>query len=67
MIINHIITSSIVIVFVLLISRIFENRISACMKYALWLVVAVKLLVPIPDFESQYQIVVDTSILKSTN
>ena len=54
--INHIITSSIVIVFVLLLGNIFEAKISACLKYSLWLLVAIKLLVPIPGFESSFHV-----------
>lgn len=56
MMINHIITSSLVIVFVLLIGIIFENKISACLKYSLWLLVVIKLLLPFPGFESQFHI-----------
>lgn len=56
MMINHIITSSLVIVFVLLIGTIFENKISACMKYSLWLLVIFKLLLPIPGVESKIHI-----------
>ena len=56
MMINHIITSSIVIIFVLILSVVFEKRISPCIKYALWLMVVLKLLLPIPDFESKYHI-----------
>ena len=56
MMINHIITSSLVIIFVLLIGNIFETKISASLKYALWLVVVIKLLVPLPGFESQFHI-----------
>ena len=56
MMINHIITSSIVIVFVLLIGIIFENKISACLKYSLWLLVVIKLLLPFPGVESQFHI-----------
>ena len=56
MMINHIITSSLVIVFVLLIGIIFENKISACLKYALWLLVVIKLLLPLPGFESRVHI-----------
>ena len=56
MIINHIITSSLVIIFVLLIGTIFENKISACLKYSLWLLVVIKLLLPFPGFESQFHI-----------
>ena len=56
MMINHIITSSLIIVFVLLIGKMFENKISACLKYALWLLVVIKLLLPLPGFESQFHI-----------
>ena len=56
MMINHIITSSLIIVFVLLIGTIFENKISACLKYSLWLLVVIKLLLPFPGFESQFHI-----------
>ena len=50
--INHIITSSLVIVFVMLIGKMFETKINARLKYSLWLLVVVKLLVPFSDFES---------------
>ena len=56
MMINHIMTSSFVIVFVLLIGILFENKISARLKYALWLLVVIKLLLPLPGFESQFHI-----------
>ncbi len=56
MMINHIITSSLVIIFVLLIGTIFENKISACLKYSLWLLVVIKLLLPFPGFESEFHI-----------
>ena len=52
MMINHIITLSLVIVFVMLIGKIFETKISARLKYSLWLLVIAKLLVPFSDFES---------------
>lgn len=56
MMINHIITSSLVIIFVLLMGTIFENKISACLKYSLWLLVVIKLLLPFPGFESQFHV-----------
>ena len=56
MMINHIMTSSFVIVFVLLIGILFENKISARLKYALWLLVVIKLLLPLPGFESRFHI-----------
>ena len=64
----HIIMSTLVILVVIAVSRVFENKISACMKYALWFVVAVKLLVPIPNFESEYHILnlVDNPAIEKT-
>ena len=56
MMINHIITSSLVIIFVLLMGTIFENKISACLKYSLWLLVVIKLLLPFLGFESQFHV-----------
>ena len=56
MMINHIMTSSFVIAFVLLIGVIFENKISAYLKYALWILVVIKLLLPFPGFESRFHI-----------
>ncbi len=56
MMINHIITSSLVIIFVLVMGTIFENKISACLKYSLWLLVVVKLLLPIPGVESKIHV-----------
>lgn len=50
--IEQIITSSVLIVVVLLLSALFERRMNPCIRYALWLLVAVKLLVPVPEFES---------------
>lgn len=57
MMINHIITSSLIIIFVLIMGTIFENKISACLKYSLWLLVAVRLLLPIPGVESKIHII----------
>lgn len=50
--IEQIITSSILIIAVLGISFVIEKRINPCIKYGLWLLVAIKLLVPLPEFES---------------
>ena len=61
----HIITSTIVILFIIAVSSVFEKKISPCIKYALWLIAVIKLLVPIPDFESEYHILnlIDNSII----
>lgn len=59
--INFFLTSSILIAAILLISRLSEKRVSPCIRYALWLLAAVKLLVPLPEFES------NISILNLTN
>ena len=56
MMINHIITSSLVIIFVLVIGTIFEKQISACLKYSLWLLVVIKLLLPFPGVESRFHV-----------
>ena len=50
--IEQIITSSILIIAILGISFLIEKRINPCIKYGLWLLVAIKLLVPLPEFES---------------
>lgn len=49
---EQIITSSVLIVSVWLVSFLWERQINPCVKYALWLLVAVKLLVPLPEFGS---------------
>lgn len=54
--INQIITSTVLIIAVLLISTVFEKRIHPSIKYALWLLVAVKLLIPLPSFENTMSI-----------
>lgn len=54
--INQIITSTVLIIAVLLVSAIFEKRIHPCIKYALWLLVVVKLLIPLPAFENAMSI-----------
>jgi len=56
MIINHIVTSSLVIMFVWLMGNILETKISACFKYALWLLVVVKLLMPFQGFETKFHV-----------
>ena len=56
MMIDHIITLSLVIMFVLLIGTLFEDKISACLKYALWILVVVKLLVPVTGVESRIHV-----------
>ena len=50
--IEQFITSSILIVSILAISFLMKKRLGPCIRYALWLLAAVKLLAPIPEFES---------------
>ncbi|MEZ3443645.1 MAG: M56 family metallopeptidase [Lachnospiraceae bacterium] len=50
--INHIVTSTILVLFLLLLSVVLEKRINPCLKYALWLLVVIKLLIPLPEFET---------------
>lgn len=54
--INQIITSTVLIIAILLVSSVFEKRIHPCIKYAFWLLVAVKLLIPLPSFENAMSI-----------
>ena len=54
--IEHIITSTVLILFILILSAVVENRINPCIKYALWLLVAVKLLVPLSALENNINI-----------
>lgn len=54
--INQIITSSILILFVVFVSIAWEKRLNPCIKYSLWLLVAVKLLIPLPYFETSINI-----------
>ena len=54
--IEQIITSSILIAFVLIFSFVMEKRVNPCLKYALWLLVAVKLLIPLPEFQSNISV-----------
>ncbi len=53
---NQIITSTILILFLLLLSVFLERRINPCLKYALWLLVVVKLLIPLPYFETHLSV-----------
>lgn len=54
--IEHMITSSVLIVSVLIASVLLENKISPILKYTLWLLVVVKLLIPLPDFETRLSV-----------
>lgn len=54
--IERIITSSILIVAILIILSLMEKRVNPCLKYALWLLVAVKLLIPLPEFQSNISV-----------
>ena len=54
--IEHFITSTVLILCILLIRMLFGNQMSQRLKYGLWLLVAVKLLVPLPLYETDYSI-----------
>ena len=45
-------TSSVLILTILLLRRLFSGRTSARLQYALWLLVAIRLLVPLPALSS---------------
>lgn len=61
--IEQIITSSILIVAVLILTGLLERSVNPCVKYALWLLVAVKLLVPLPEFESNFSVMNAVNLL----
>ena len=50
--INHIINSTLLLLFLLMLSVCLEKRIDPRLKYALWLLAVVKLLIPLPAFET---------------
>lgn len=54
--IEHLITSTVLMLCILLIRMLFGNRMSQRLKYGLWLLVAVKLLIPLPLYETDYSI-----------
>lgn len=54
--IEQIITSTILILLVFVVSKLLEKNLSPTLKYAIWLLVAVKLLVPVPEFESSMSV-----------
>ena len=51
-----IITSSVLILAVLLIRTVIKGRVSPCIQYALWLLVVVRLILPIPLWNSRYSV-----------
>lgn len=54
--IAHIITSSVLIIGIIVLRAIFGKQMSQRGKYALWLFVAIKLLIPLPMYESNISI-----------
>ena len=50
------ITSSILIALIILIRELFKNKIGSAARYALWLVAAVRLLVPVTVSESSFSV-----------
>lgn len=54
--IAHIISSSVLIVAIWIVSFLMEKKMNPCIKYALWLLVVIKLLVPLPGFESDISV-----------
>lgn len=49
---EQIITLSVLIITILCLTFLTEKWINPCIRYALWLLVVIKLLIPIPEFES---------------
>lgn len=54
--INHLITSTLLLLFLLLLSVLLEKRVSPCLKYTLWLLAVIKLLIPLPAFGSHISV-----------
>ena len=54
--IEQIITSSVLIAAMLILSFFMEKRVNPCLKYALWLLIVVKLLIPLPAFQSNISV-----------
>ena len=54
--IEQIITSSVLIAAMLILSFFMEKRVNPCLKYALWLLIVVKLLIPLPEFQSNINV-----------
>lgn len=54
--IEQMITSSALIIIIAMLSQCMEKRIDPCIKYAIWLLVAIKLLLPMPGLESPIHI-----------
>ena len=52
-----ILTSSILIAMVLLIRFVFKNRLTAKLRYGIWLLVLVRLLLPISLFDSSFSFI----------
>ena len=48
--ISTLLTSSVLILVILLLRRVFRGKVGNGFLYALWLVVAVRLLMPVPEF-----------------
>ena len=53
---NHVITVSIVILAIILLRVILGNHISPTIRYGLWLLVVLKLLVPVTFFETGFSL-----------
>ncbi len=55
--IEQLVTSSTLILILLVLSVLLEKKINPCLKYALWLLAVIKLLVPLPQFPSHISII----------
>ena len=55
-VIEMIITSSFLILIILIVRKLFKGKISARMQYALWILVALRLLVPVDIIKSDFSI-----------
>lgn len=65
--IETIVTSSVLIVVLVILRRIWKGKISLRLQYALWLLVAIRLLVPLPVVETAWSVMnVMTPVVEKT-
>lgn len=62
--IEQIITSSVLVMAIWIVSFWAEKKIDPCIRYALWLLVAMKLLLPLPEFESSVSVMNAANVIE---
>ena len=59
------ISSSVLILVIVLFRQLFRNRVSRCLQYGLWLLVALRLLIPVQFGQSDYSVTALTEKIES--